>query len=118
MQVDAVQQWSANLPQITLNDPSGTPACMGVVAKETARTPVQISTALEHEPRMPAEGDQRLGACQAPVRGQLEGSSGAQRPRPAVSQPVLTTGHRRLPAVDRSGRTSTRATHSQKEPPA
>jgi hypothetical protein len=77
MQVDAVQQWSADFPQIALNDPSGTPACMGVVAKETTRTPVQISTELGYEPRVPTEGDQRFGARQTLAGLQLlEGSVG------------------------------------------
>ena len=56
MQVDAVQQRPADLAEVALDDAAGAAAFVRRIAKVTARTPVQISTDLEHEPRVPAAG--------------------------------------------------------------
>jgi len=84
MQVDAVQQRPADLAQVALEDGAGAAALVRCVAEVAAGAPVQTSTDLEHEPRMPAEGGQRFVARQALAGGQFAGSSADRRSYPAV----------------------------------
>jgi hypothetical protein len=51
--IDAVEQGTADLAQIVLNLARGAPALAGGIAVEPALTPVQITTATEYEPGVP-----------------------------------------------------------------
>ena len=53
MQIDAVQQGSAHLTQIALDDRTGTAALPRRIGKESAGTPVQFSTVTEYELGVP-----------------------------------------------------------------
>jgi hypothetical protein len=89
VQVDPIEQRPADFAEVTLNDAAGATAFVGRIAKVSTRTPVQISTELEHEPRVPAEGDQRFDARQEPAKGRLSASSTGRRPHPAGLTPPV-----------------------------
>jgi hypothetical protein len=56
VQVDAIEQRPADFAEVTLNDAAGATAFVGRIAKISTWTPVQTSTELGYEPRVPAGG--------------------------------------------------------------